>query len=59
MARMRTINEALALIKEDDPDTAVTYNMIRRLVKEKAIKYFFSGKKIILDFDDLLKYINQ
>jgi len=49
---MRTINEALALIKEDDPDTAVTYNMIRRLVKENAIKYFFR-EKIILDFDCL------
>lgn len=58
MARMRTINEALALIKEYALDSAVTYNMIRRLVKENATKYFFR-EKIILDFDDLLKYINQ
>ena len=29
---MRTINEAPALIKKQDPDTAVTYNFIRKLL---------------------------
>ena len=40
LARMRTINESLALIKE--------------AVRENQVRYFLSGKKIILNFDDLM-----
>lgn len=54
LARMRTINESLALIKEADPDSAITYNFIRKLVREDKVRYFLSGKKIILNFDDLM-----
>lgn len=51
---MRTINEALALIKKQDLDTAVTYNFIRGLMKENRIRHFRSGSRYILNFDDLL-----
>ncbi len=54
LARMRTINEALALIKKQDLDTAVTYNFIRGLMKENRIRHFRSGSRYILNFDDLL-----
>ena len=59
IARMRSINESLALIREADPGTAVTYNLIRRLVANKKVRYFCSGKKVILNYDDLLEVINQ
>ena len=51
---MRTINEALALIKAQDPDTAVTYNFIRNLLESDSVRHFRSGKRYILNFDDLL-----
>lgn len=59
IARMRSINESLALIREADPQTAVTYNLIKRLVRGNKVRYFYSGKKVILNYDDLLEVINQ
>mgnify|MGYP001061165890 CR=1 FL=1 len=58
LARMRTINEALALIKTDDPETAITYNFIRGLVEDDKVRHFRSGKRIILNYDDLLNELN-
>lgn len=59
LAKMRSINEALSLIKAADPDSAVTYNLIKKLIAEDKIRYFMSGKKTILNYDDLLKVINM
>lgn len=59
LAKMRSINEALSLIKAADPDSAVTYHLIKKLIAENKIRYFMSGKKVILNYDDLLKVINM
>lgn len=59
LAKMRSINEALSLIKAADPDSAVTYNLIKKLIDENKIRYFKSGKKVILNFDDLLKILTE
>lgn len=57
LARMRSIYEALELIKQSDPNTALTYNSIKKLCLDDKIRYFRSGKKIILNYDDLVKLI--
>lgn len=57
-ARIRTIREALALIKSMDPETAITYNFIRKLCDQKTITSLWAGKKILINFDDLLGYLN-
>ncbi len=59
LARMRTINESLTLIKEADPESAITYNFIRKLVQGNKIRFFLSGKKIILNFDDLMEILTN
>ena len=59
IARMRTINEALALIKQQDPETAVTYNFIRKLLDGDRVRHFRSGSRYILNFDDLLNELNM
>ena len=59
MARMRTINEALALIRQQDPETAVTYNFIRKLLDGDKVRHFRSGSRYILNFDDLLNELNM
>ncbi len=59
LARMRSIYEALDLIKESDPNTALTYNSIRKLCLDGQIRYFRSGKKIILNYDDLTKLLGM
>lgn len=59
LARMRTINEALALIRKQDPETAVTYNFIRKLLDSDRVRHFRSGSRYILNFDDLLNELNM
>ena len=59
IAKMRTINEALSLIKAADPDTAINYRLIKNLLDENKIRHFKTGKKIILNYDDLIEVINM
>ena len=54
---MRSIYEALDLIKENDPNTALTYNSIKQLCVDGKIRCFNSGKKVILNYDDLIALI--
>lgn len=56
-ARMRTIRESLKLLKEMDKDTAITYNFIRRLCIGKQVTSFTLGKKVLLNYDELLNYL--
>lgn len=58
-ARIRTIREALSEIKATDPDTAVTYNFIRKLCDNQSITSFWSGKKILINYDELLRLLNM
>ena len=58
MPRMRTINESVNLIKETDPNSAITYNFIKQLVKGNRVRNFQSGNRTIINFDDLLELIN-
>ncbi len=57
-ARIRTIRDALAIIKSMDSETAITYNFIRKLCNEKAITSLWAGKKILINLDELLSYLN-
>ena len=57
LARMRSIYEALDLIQQNDPNTALTYNSIKKLCLDGKIRYFTSGKKIILNYDVLIALI--
>lgn len=59
LAKMRSIYEALALIKKEDEDTAITYNSIKKLCSENKVNHFMSGKKIILDYDDLVRVLTN
>lgn len=55
--RMRTAEGALAIIKEQDPDTAVTLRYIRRLITEGTIPHVPVGRKKLVNVDGLLAYL--
>ncbi len=57
-ARIRTIREAIALLKATDGQTAVTYHFIRKLCDNGTIKSIRAGKKILINYDELLSYLN-
>ena len=56
MPRMRTLNETLAEIKSIDAKSAVTSNCIRTLCKSGKVRCVFTGKKLLVDLDDLFKF---
>ena len=57
--RMRTIPEALAEIRALDEQSAVTPYCIRTLCKTGKVKCVFTGRKILVDLDDLFGFINS
>lgn len=56
--RIRTIREAIALLKQADSQTAVTYHFIRKLCDSGCIKSIRAGKKILINYDEQLAYLN-
>ena len=58
LKRMRTIPEVLNEIRSLDPKSAITPYCIRMLCKNKLIRCIYTGRKIIVDLDDLLSYLN-
>lgn len=59
LIKLRSIDEAYREIKEEDQNTCLTKNMIRKLCDEKKVKNFIIGRKRFIDFDDLIEKINS
>lgn len=55
--RMRTAEGALAIIRENDPETAVTLRYIRRLIATGEIPSRPVGRKKLVNVDVLLDYL--
>lgn len=59
IARMRTLNAAYEMLKKDDPNTCVSKNYIRMLIKTEAIPVHQVGCKQLFDYDALLAYLEN
>lgn len=57
--RLRTIKQAMDEIKELDPKTALTIYHIRTRCETGKIKCEKVGRKIFVNFDSLLDYLNM
>lgn len=57
MTRMRTAEGALQIIKEQDPDTAVSLRFIRRLISTGELPSIPVGRKKLINVDALLEYL--
>lgn len=55
--KMRTAEGLLLLVKQDDPDTAVTLRMIRRLIATGELPHIDVGKKKLADYNKLMDYL--
>lgn len=55
--RMRTAHGALEIIKELDPDTAVTLRYIRRLIATGEVPHVDVGRKKLVNVDQVLKFL--
>lgn len=57
--RMRTISEAVDLLKEADPSSAMSYNAVTNLCKTNQIKYIKIGRKFLINYDYLLSFLGK
>lgn len=57
--KMKTVQQCFQSIKLLDSETAITEWFIRSLCKDNKVKHFMSGNKILVNYDDLLKYLNN
>ena len=59
MRRLRTINEAVRFLKEQDPETSLTPYFIRRMIVDGQVPTVMAGKKYLVDIDALLDYFEN
>ena len=59
MERIRTINEAVQMIKKEDPESRISAYMIRQLAYNEKIRSIKSGSKVMIDFDSLLAFLQS
>lgn len=57
MKRLRTLQQILKEIKQDDPNSCVTKYMIRALDKEGKLAKVYLGNKILYDLDQVLSLL--
>ena len=55
--RMRTIDQAIAWLRENDPDCAFTKTALRRLVVAKQFPSVRIGTKYLIDIDALTDFL--
>lgn len=57
MNRLRTIRCAVKELKKEDPETCITYSIIRKLCEEEKIQYIKQGNRFIVNYDYLINYL--
>ena len=55
---LRRIKKTFDMVKQNDPETAITVHTIRMWCKEGKIKYLTAGNKILVDVESLMDYIS-
>lgn len=59
LSRMRTIPKALNELKKTDPDTSITYALLKSLCEKDEIKCVKMGNRFILNLDSLIEYLSK
>ena len=59
LPRMRTLDECAVMLRELDPDTAVSKHYVRRLAITGEIPTVMCGRKRLINFDKLIEYLNE
>ena len=57
LPRMRTRDQAMAQLRQDDPNTATTRFALERLIKSGELPYIKVGNKILINYDLFLEYL--
>ena len=57
--RLRRINDVVAEIKEQDPETNITYRVIKELIAAKEITSMKYGNAWLINLDELYAYFSE
>lgn len=57
--RMRTIKEVVEELKQIDEKTAIREHYVRELVNTHKIPYVKAGRKILVNFDAFIEYLQK
>ena len=57
--RMRTIKEVVEELKQIDEKTAIREHYVRELVNTNKIPYVKAGRKILVNFDAFIEYLQK
>lgn len=55
---LRSIKKAYDMVRQDDPETAITVHTIRMWCKEGKVKCLSAGNKVLVDMQSLMDYIS-
>ena len=53
MCKIRTLNQAISELKQNDPNCCLTLSALRRMIRNKKIPYTKSGVKYLVDIEML------
>lgn len=56
--KLRTIRETIILLREEDPNTSINENYLRKLIKQDQIPHYNSGRRLFVNLDDLYAYFS-
>ena len=57
--KLRTVSEMVSEIKQSDPESPISECYLRRLLKQKEIKMYTSGRRIFVNATEVYKYFGE
>lgn len=57
LPRMRTISEAVAELREEDPGTAITPHFLRQAIASGRLPAIKAGRKILINLETLSEFL--
>lgn len=55
--KFRTLNEAVAEVKAIDPNSGISFYLIRKMAFQNKIRSLKTGTKLLVDVDSLFAYL--
>jgi len=57
MCRIRTLTEAMKMLKVEDPNTNISEFLLRKLANNVQIRSIKTGNRLLIDYDSLLAFL--
>ena len=58
LPKMRTAAGVYDIIKEEDPGTSVTINLIRKIINSGEVRVVHTGNRKLVDADEVIAYLS-